>query len=106
MPAIQTIFSSAPGFDEARDRRRRNIGFCIALINIFGLAAFLYGFDVDIERATQGVFGLLVAAGVVYWIARKADRGFGLAVLAGTGTFFVLCAVMALVVAVRSLMAG
>jgi hypothetical protein len=106
MPAVQTIFSSAPGFDEDRDGRRRNIGLCIALINILGLVAFFHWYNVDIERATQVVAYLLVAAGSAFWAVRKWDKGFGLAVLAGTAAFFALCILAGAIILIRFWMAG
>lgn len=89
MPAVQTIFSSSPAIDEDRDRKRRNIGLLLALIDILLIAAYLRSAHY-VERVSRGLAELLIGSGAAYWIASKMDRGFGLALLVGATTCLVL----------------
>ena len=81
-PAVLGIFSSGPAINEDRDRKRRNSGLGIIALDAALIAIFWKAANGS-ERISQGIAEGIIGAGAVYWIARKADRGDGLALLIG-----------------------
>ena len=95
-PAVQGIFSSGPAIDEERDRKRRNNGLWIALADIL-ISVALLKVAHDLERAAEGMAQVLIGAGAVYWIARRVNRGSGLALLVGAATYLALLLIVCII---------
>jgi hypothetical protein len=51
----------------------------------------------DLERAAEGMAQVLIGAGAVYWIARRVNRGSGLALLVGAATYLALLLIVCII---------
>ena len=76
MPEVQTLFAETPVVNEECDRKRRDFGMLVVLIDMGIFAAFFHiaSSNPGFEKLLQGLVGAFAFSGAVFWIIKNTGR--------------------------------